>query len=720
MNRVRPRVRRGGRNSFVPGPFAVIVAFALLLLGTPQSAQAYIGPGAGFALISSFGVLFVTAALAVGLLLVYPFRKLWKAMRRKPRGKASVRRMIVVGLDGQDPRLTDRFLGEGKLPHFAKLAADGCYHRLTTTFPSVSPVAWSSFATGVHPAKHNIFDFLDRDRRTYLPFLSATKMGKIDRFLKLGHYRIPMQKPSITLMRKSKPFWTILGEYDVWSTVLRVPITFPPDKFRGAQLSAMSVPDFLGTQGTFFLFTTRKSDEKFKEGGIRVVLSPNGTPDRFETKIEGPENVMREGNPPLVIPMSIALDRGKKRVRLDLDGEKLELEAGRLSEWVTLTFKAGLGVKATGLCRVMVTEMGEHFSLYMTPICLDPENPAMPISHPSFYATYLAKKIGPYSTLGLAEDTWALNEEVTDDATFLKLTNDIDDERRAMFFAALDRLRDGTLVTVFDATDRIQHMFWRYLEPGHPAVNGRENAPHANAIEELYKRNDELVGKVRSKLKKGDVLFVISDHGFTSFRRGVNLNAWLLKNGYLALKDGANGKSEWLRDVDWSRTKAYALGLTGLFMNLEGREAGGIVKPADAQAFKEELMGKLRALRDEEKNAVGINEAFDVAKLYQGPYLQNAPDLLIGYDHGYRTSWDCASGVVAGPVFEDNIKAWSGDHCVDPRIVPGVLFCSHKISVDDPALLDLAPTALKLFGIEPPEHMDGKTLFTDDSELMSK
>jgi predicted AlkP superfamily phosphohydrolase/phosphomutase len=710
---------------FWGGVFALVAA-ALLL---PGSAQAYIGPGAGFALISSFGVLFVTAALAGVFLLIWPVRKLIRTMRRRPRGKSWVRRLIVVGLDGQDPRLTDRFLAEGKLPNFQKLADAGCYKRLRTTFPSVSPVAWSSFSTGTTPAKHNIFDFLDRDRRTYLPVLSSTKIGKIDRFLKIGRFRIPLQKPSITLMRKSKPFWTILGEYNVWSTVLRVPITFPPDRFYGAQLAAMSVPDLLGTQGTFLLYTTRASNEKFKEGGLRVVLSANGKSDRFESKIEGPENLFLEGNPPLSIPIAIELDRAKQLCRLEVNGSKIELEKGKLSDWVTLTFKVAPGMSVKGLVRMMVTEMDEHFSLYLTPISIDPENPAMPISHPSYYSTYLAKKIGPYSTLGLAEDTWALNEGVADDDTFLQLTNDIDDERRAMFFAALDRLREGALVCVFDATDRIQHMFWRDLEPDHPAAlargNGKSgsdikgNSRTTNAIEDLYKRNDELIGKVMGRLKKGDLLFVISDHGFTSFRRGVNLNRWLLENGYLSLREGADGSSEWLRDVDWSKTKAYALGLTGMFLNVRGREAMGIVDPADVQALKAEIMAKLKGLRDEETGKIGINEAFDTAKLYQGPYLTNAPDLLIGYNHGYRTSWDCASGVVAGSVFEDNTKAWSGDHCVDPREVPGVLFCSQPVPSDDPALMDIAPTALKLFGVEPPAHMDGKPLFTSETEIRS-
>ena len=158
---------------------------------------------------------------------------------------------------------------EGMLPNFSALAASGSYRRLKTTFPSLSPVAWSSFSTGAHPARHNIFDFLDRDRRTYLPMLSSTRIGKVERFLSIGRYRIPLRKPELRLLRQSKPFWTILGEHAIWSTVLRVPITFPPDRFYGAELSAMCVPDLLGTQGTFLLYTTRPAGTRFKEGGMR-------------------------------------------------------------------------------------------------------------------------------------------------------------------------------------------------------------------------------------------------------------------------------------------------------------------------------------------------------------------------------------------------------------------------------------------------------------------
>jgi predicted AlkP superfamily phosphohydrolase/phosphomutase len=347
----------------------------------------------------------------------------------------------------------------------------------------------------------------------------------------------------------------------------------------------------------------------------------------------------------------------------------------------------------------------------VSPINLDPEKPAMPISHPGYYATYLAKRIGCFATLGLAEDTWALNEEVIDESTFLQQAYDIDRERQAMFFAALDRLRFGSLVCVFDATDRIQHMFWRHIDGSHPARPKQSGAEHRDAIRELYRRNDALVGRVMARLSAGDVLMVLSDHGFASFRRGVNLNAWLHREGYLALIDGADGSAEWLRSVDWSRTRAYCIGLTGMFLNLQGRERLGVVSPgAEAAALREELRTRLSGLVDDQSGEVAIREAFDPASLYAGPYLENGPDLIIGYNAGYRISWDSARGVIAGPLFEDNVKAWSGDHCIDPRLVPGVFFCNRRVDTDDPALVDVAPTALRLFGIEPPPYMDGHPL----------
>ena len=408
---------------------------ALLVFGVPSVAEAYVGPGAGIAFVGSFLVILTTIVLSFLSMLAWPFRMLIRAIKYRNVPRPLIKRFIIVGLDGQDPKLTDRFMKEGKLPNFSALAKEGCYHPLRTTFPSISPVAWSSFSTGSHPARHNIYDFLDRDRRTYLPVLSSVKIGPVARRLKIGKYRIPLGKPEVRLLRKSKSFWQILGEHNIWSTVLRVPITFPADRFKGAQLSAMCVPDLLGTQGTFIFFTTRESSEVIKEGGIRVHLPPDGpNSDHFVTEIPGPDNDLIDGSPPMKIPVVIDIDRVNNCVDVSVDDERYTLEPGKLTDWVEIGFKAAPGITIRGICRMLVTEMKEHFGLYISPISFDPEKPVMPVSHPSYYSTYLAKKVGKFSTLGLAEDTWALNEGIIDDGAFLQMTYDIDKEREKNVF----------------------------------------------------------------------------------------------------------------------------------------------------------------------------------------------------------------------------------------------------------------------------------------------
>lgn len=683
-----------------------------MLLALPSSAAAYVGPGPGFVVLTSFLAVLVAGVLALFAVLTWPFRAGILFLRRLGRPKPRVRRLIIVGFDGQDPEITQRLLAEGRLPNFGRLSERGGWTRLASTCPSVSPVAWSSFSTGTHPAKHGIYDFLDRDRKSYMPVLSSSRINNVERTLAVGRYRIPLRKPELKLLRGSRPFWSLLGEAGTWSTILRVPVTFPPDRFRGAQLSAMGVPDLLGSQGTFTLFSTRRSQGAIREGGRRVVLTPasasgnGGGMQQYRAVLEGPPNELLAGAPPLALPLTIDVEEDGPRARVSVGEEKRLLDVGEMSDWLPLCFPAGAGLKVRAICRIMLTEAGEHVTLYMTPLHLDPDRPAMPISHPSYYATYLSRKLGRFATLGLAEDTWALNEGVIDAPTFLEQVYAIDREREGMLLDSLRTVRRGAVVCVFDATDRVQHMFWREMEEG--------GAKHGGAVARLYEHNDAIVGRVMGQLGEEDVLMVISDHGFSSFRRGVNLNAWLLREGYLSLLPGRDGGSEWLRDVDWSRTRAYAVGLTGLFLNVRGREAQGIVSPeGEAAELRREIRDRLGGLMDPEAREVAIREAFDPAALYGGPYLERAPDLIIGYNAGYRASWDGATGIVSGPVFEDNTKAWSGDHCIDPRLVPGILFCNRPVRGEEPSLVDVAPSALWLFGVEPPAYMDGRVLFEE-------
>jgi hypothetical protein len=369
---------------------------------------------------------------------------------------------------------------------------------------------------------------------------------------------------------------------------------------------------------------------------------------------------------------------GSKSARFVFGSEKFTLKVGEYSEWVPAEFKAGMGFTAHGICRFYLKGLSPEVEVYVTPVNIDPGHPDLPISHPVTYSIYLAKLFGPYATLGLAEDTWALNEHVLDDDAFLAQAYGNHQDRERMLFDALDKTKQGLCTCVFDTTDRIQHMFWRYLEEDHPAARDVPHSQHPQVIQDLYERMDRLIGRVMEKIDDDTLLMVISDHGFKSFARCVNVNAWLHQNGYLTLKDGKTESGDWFEDVDWSRTRAYTMGLNGLYLNIKGREKQGIVDPAEAEALKDELQKKLNGLVDPASGTIGITGVFIADDVYRGPYTENSPDLIVGYGAGYRASWDSVMGKVTSQIFEDNIKAWSGDHCIDPRLVPGVLFSSHK------------------------------------------
>ena len=600
---------------------------------------AYIGPGAGFAFLGSFLTLLLALLAGAASLLIWPFRMAWSLLRRRRRG--SVKKAILLGFDGLDPAVTERLMAEGKLPNFSRLKKMGGYSRLRTTFPALSPVAWSTFATGVNPAKHNIFDFLNRDLRTYAPELSSAKV----------------LRKSVEMRRKSEPFWKILGRNAVSSTILRVPITFPPDEFNGRLLSAMCTPDLRGTQGTFSRFTDPAGE----------LIGPNSETIPF--RVDG--------------------------LTLAIQGQSFHLRPDEYTPWIRLKFPS-----AHGIVRFLLTGTHTNFSLYATPVQIDPENPALPISYPRYYAMYLAKLLGSFSTLGMAEDTWALNEHAIDQNAFLNQAALIQQEREAMFFSALEHTRHGVVACVFDTTDRVQHMCF-----GQTGV-----------IENLYRDMDRVLGHALEYVDGGTAIFVLSDHGFCAFRRGVNLNSWLRREGYLALENDGAESGEYFDGIDWGRTRAYTFGLGGLYLNVRGREAQGIVAPADAEALGREIAAKLTGLED--SGEVAIAHVYAAADIYKGPYLGAAPDLIVGYSAGYRASWDAAVGKVTPLVFEDNTKAWCGDHCVDPQLVPGVLFSNRKIAAEDPGIEDMAPTVLQLFGIQPPSWMEGKSVMSPVMSLV--
>jgi len=705
--------------------FLLPLAVAIAWLSAPDPAAAYIGPGAGFAFLSGGLVLIGSLLLAVGILLIYPLKMVIRLVTGAGKIKGATKRLVIIGFDGMDPRLAQQFMDEGRMPHLSALAAEGSFGPLQSSYPSMSPVAWSSFSTGVDASRHNIFDFITRDPCTYLPILSSTEIRSAEKALiKIGKLEM-FKRPSssIRLLRKGTPWWKTLGDKKIFSNIIRVPITFPPEKFHGVMLSGMCVPDLKGTQGSFTFWTTDQRLAGPEAGGDVLLVGKSG--NALRCPITGPPDPSQAVATPMRIAMKVEI-LSAERLRLSIgakgDEQVIELGVKEYSDWVTLEFKAAKGrAKVTGIARFYCMGTDPEFGLYMTPIQIDPSNPAMPIAHPTVYSIYLAKKHGPFATLGLAEDTWALNERVIDEEAFWKQSLNIWQERRKQLFDALANTPKGSVVCVFDGTDRVSHMFHRYLDPSHPANEGKDTEWGKDKIAEIYGIADDLVAEVRKKLNpKKDRLMIISDHGFCQFKRGVNLNAWLRDQGYLVLKadapvDEASGKQtsrDWLQDVDWSQTKAFALGLTGLFINRAARERDGIVaEGAELQALKTEIVGKLSQLLDPKTGEKIFIEVFDAEKVFTGPYVFQAPDLFMGYKRDYRNSWDCATGSCPVEVFSDNTKSWSGDHCIDPREVPGVIFSDQPINTEQPNIMDLGPTALRMFGVDVPKYMQGQPLF---------
>lgn len=684
-----------------------IVVTVLLVLICAPAAQAYVGPGAGFAVLSSFLSVLLASLQAIVAFLTWPIRQFFRVLRRQRAYRdAKTKRAVIIGFDGMDPVLVERFIKSGKLPNLARLRETGTFRSLATTLPPISPVAWSSFLTGANPGKHNIYDFLTPDRERYLPELSSARVQGPRRVLRLGRYEIPLGRPRISQRRKSTPFWHYLANAGISCSIIRVPITFPPEKFPGILLSGMCVPDVQGTQGTFSFHTTRPSTH---ETASRVVLPLQKKGSSFWSYVPGPTDTSRDGRPTVLrVPFSITPEISERRAQIKVNGRRISISEGKYSEWVELKFRAGIGASVRGICRFYLKSVEPDLELYVTPVNIDPAHPALPISYPLSYSVYLAKLNGLYSTLGLAEDTWALNDGFLDEGAFLEQCYSIHEEREKMFFDALGKTRQGVCICVFDITDRVQHMFWRHLDDGLEASAGQSSEGSRHVIDDLYKRMDQLIGRTTERMTKDDLLLVLSDHGFKAFERGVNLNSWLHEQGYLALKEKA-ASGEWFDGVDWTRTRAYALGLNGMYLNIKGRERTGIVESgAEAAQVRNELCSKLTGLTDPETSRVAILRVFDAQKAYSGPYRENAPDLIVGFGEGYRASWDSVQGKVTSRIFDLNHKAWSGDHCIDPSLVPGILFSNWQIAGDQHAIVDIAPTLLQTFGVNVPSHMDGK------------
>lgn len=568
-------------------------------------------------------------------------------------------------------------LGAGELPHFSRLAATGSFHPLETVFPPQSPVVWTSIATGVNPSQHGIHDFLTRDPGGYLPKLSILQQGK------LGYHR-----PYST-----KTFWQIASERGIPGTIIKWPLTFPAHPLLGAMLTGLGTPDIRGTLGRYTFFTSGDIPAPEKKKGTLVKVDVAGR--AITTCLTGPLSFSFRGQVETTAPLEIEL--GNKCISCRLDGAPFTLEEGSWSAWVPVPFKVGFRRTVTGMCRFYLESVKPEFNLYVTPVNLSNHMKCMPVSYPLGYGQQLADAVGPYATLGIAEDANALNDEIIGERTFLSGCDLVMAEREKIFCHELARFRQGILACVFDTPDRLQHMFWRYLDREHPRHDPKEAEEYAAVVPRVYQRMDGILGKVAGRLDGDTLLIVCSDHGFTSFRRSVHLNTWLVQNGFMVLQEGKVAGGALFADVDWPRTAAFAFGLNSLFLNVKNREPQGCLDGDGLAAVKEDLAVKLQTVTDGDNSV--IKEVYDPGDLY-GMGDGTAPDLVIGYHTGYRTSWQTALGEApAGDFTEDNLGKWSGDHCCAPQLVPGVFLSNRRTPLAKPHVQDLCPAILDYLGL---------------------
>jgi predicted AlkP superfamily phosphohydrolase/phosphomutase len=618
----------------------------------------------------------------------------WVGSRRRV-SRSGGKKVIVIGIDGMDPVLSESMMNAGQLPHLARLREVGGFSPLGTSIPPQSPVAWANFINGAGPGSHGIFDFIHRHPdKQCAPFYAAAETVGGQTFLR----------------RQGVPFWDYLDAAGVPTTFYDLPSNYPPSPSQHGHhrcISGMGTPDMMGTYGTYQHFAEDGPAETADEGGgkrSRLVFEA-GT---ARAHLDGPENPLGKEPPRLTVAFEVHRDRQANAAAIEVQGHKILLKAGEWSRWTKLTFELPWYMRnVSGIVRFYLQEVAPHFRLYVSPVNLDPRAPATRMSEPDSFVRDVSSRLGPFYTTGFQEDYSARKNNVFDDDEFLRQAGMVLEERLALFDCAVDDYDDGLLFFYFSSSDLQSHMFWWNSDERHPTRSDDETKKYFGHVRRLYQRLDAVVGDVVDRYGSRATILVMSDHGFANFGRQFNLNSWLRDHDYLGPRECTSIRD----DVDWSQTVAYGLGINGLYLNLKGRERDGIVEPGDRQEeLLKKLAAELEAIRDDGQRV--IRKVYRADAVYAGTATGLAPDLIVGYCRGYRASWATCLGDLTDDVLLDNDLAWSADHCADALEVPGVLFSNRPIRARGPALVDVAPSILAEFGLPAPASMTGRSFFS--------
>jgi predicted AlkP superfamily phosphohydrolase/phosphomutase len=635
--------------------------------------------------------------------------------------RSAGKKVIIIGIDGMDPRLSQAMMDAGQLPNLSRLRAAGGFSPLGTSIPPQSPVAWANFINGAGPGSHGIFDFIHRHpEQQCAPFFSAAETIPGQGGWEIGEYRIPLdfwpfqhKPPATVLRRQGIPFWDYLDEAGVPSTFYDLPSNYPPSPSKCGHhrcICGMGTPDVLGSYGTYQYFAENGPAEPLTEGGgKRFKLTFEN--ETAHARLVGPENSLLKTPEPVHLDFRVHRDRAANAAVIEFPGKRVVLKPGQWSRWVRLNFELSTPTflppkTVTGICRLYLQEVAPNFRLYVSPINIDPAAPAVQISEPPGFITDVAKQLGPFYTAGFQEDHKARTNGIFDDEEYLKQATLVLDERFALLEYAIQNYDDGLLFFYFSSSDLQSHMFWWNGDEPHPNRTPEEAQKWFAHIKRLYQRLDSVIGDLYDRYGSVATLIVMSDHGFANFGWQFNLNSWLRDWGYLQPAECTSI----MRDVDWSRTRAYGLGINGLYLNLKGRERDGIVEPGEeAEELMTEITNRLvEATRFQDRPV--IRNVYRANQVYAGDAMALAPDLLIGYHRGFRASWATCLGDLEEDTISKNTAAWSADHCADALEVPGVLWCNQPIRGPNPALVDLAPSILALYGLPTPPTMTGRNV----------
>jgi len=655
-----------------------------------------------------------TAAIAAGL-------NAGSAYAGKGKGRGG-KKVIVIGIDGMDPVLSQKMMRAGRLPNFSALAESGGFRTLGTSIPPQSPVAWANFINGAGPGSHGIFDFIHRrpEMQCY-PFFSVAETVSGQGYCEIGEHKLQLDfwpfnhKPAQTLLRRQGvPFWDYLDKAGISSTFYDLPSDYPPSPSKYGNhrcLAGLGTPDLLGTYGTYQHYSedgpVRTKDEG---GGKRSMLFFEN--ERATAKLVGPTHTLLKEPKPATVDFIVHRDKKAKAAVIDIQDYKVLLKQGQWSRWLKVDFELSMPVflpnkHISGICRFYLQEVEPNFRLYATPINTDPSDAYLQITEPAEFIGEISDKLGLFYTTGFQEDHKALSNKVFTDSEYAAQAGYVLTERLNLLDYALKNYDDGLLYFYFSSTDLQSHMFWWDSDEKHPVRSPADARDYFVHLQGIYQQLDSVVGDILKRYGNEATVIVMSDHGFANFKRQFNLNTWLRENGYLGPADSTSV----LRDVDWSQTRAYGLGINGLYINLRGRERDGIVEPGqEKEELVNELVTKLKAVRDTNGQQV-IRKAHHTDRAYHGPATKLAPDIIVGYRRGYRASWTTCLGDMTKEVLMDNDSAWSADHCADVSEVPGVIFSNRPIAATNPSLVDVAPSILTEYGLAVPSSMEGKNIF---------